>query len=287
MNCFAYHENKVRGTFDFPIELHHVSSRHPRYAMPFHWHMELEFIRILQGSLELSLDGKFLCLQEGDVALVNSGIIHGGIPHECVYQCLVFDFQHFVQTGPMLRSSSMTVMTQAVLFDTLYPAGSELSLLMGRVFEAAEKQSTGYEWTVTGLLYEWMGEVLRLKKYGADQTDRKLAKKVLQIKKTLQRIRLDYAATLTLEDLAMEAGLSPKYFCRMFRQVTGRTPVDYLNYYRIECAAEQLLTTCEPVTDIALSCGFNDLSYFVKQFRRYKGCSASIYRRQAQVQDEL
>ena len=112
-------------------------------------------------------------------------------------------------------------------------------------------------------------------------------KKCCKLKKTLQRIRLDYAATLTLEDLAMEAGLSPKYFCRMFRQVTGRTPVDYLNYYRIECAAEQLLTTCEPVTDIALSCGFNDLSYFVKQFRRYKGCSASIYRRQAQVQDEL
>ena len=79
---------------------------------------------------------------------------------------------------------------------------------------------------------------------------------------------------------AAEAGLAPKYLCRVFRQVTGRTPIDYLNYYRIECAAELLCTTTDSITDVALSCGFNDPSYFSRMFRRQKRVSAHVYRNQ-------
>lgn len=105
-------------------------------------------------------------------------------------------------------------------------------------------------------------------------------RRVLQMKNALRRIRNDYASELSLEDLAAEATLAPQYFCRVFRQVTGRTPIDYLNYYRIECAAEVLCATDDNVTDIALSCGFNDLSYFIKLFRRNKGISPGAYRKQ-------
>ena len=42
MRYLAFHERMVRGTFDFPIELYYVDALHPRYEMPFHWHMECE-----------------------------------------------------------------------------------------------------------------------------------------------------------------------------------------------------------------------------------------------------
>ena len=99
------------------------------------------------------------------------------------------------------------------------------------------------------------------------------------VKKVLQRIRADYSEPLTLDDLAGEAGLAPRYLCRLFRQVTGRTPIDYLNYYRIECAAELLCTTPDNVTDIALQCGFGDVSYFSRVFRHLKEQSPGEYRR--------
>ena len=97
-----------------------------------------------------------------------------------------------------------------------------------------------------------------------------------------QRVRLilDNKEHQTLDELAAEAGLAPKYLCRVFRQVTGRTPIDYLNYYRIECAAELLCTTTDSITDVALSCGFNDPSYFSRMFRRQKRVSAHVYRNQ-------
>ena len=88
------------------------------------------------------------------------------------------------------------------------------------------------------------------------------------------------AGALTLAELeAAEAALEPKYFCRVFRQITGRTPINYLNYYRVECAAELLCTTQGSITDIALECGFGDVSYFSRMFRRYKGQTPGQYRR--------
>ena len=45
MNFGEFQEKKSRGTFDFPIELHHVTKEHPRYQMPFHWHMDYSLIQ--------------------------------------------------------------------------------------------------------------------------------------------------------------------------------------------------------------------------------------------------
>ena len=84
---------------------------------------------------------------------------------------------------------------------------------------------------------------------------------------------------LTLGNLAEAADMSPKYFCRFFTEMTGKTPIEYLNYYRIECAAEQLLYTDDLVTDIALNCGYNDLSYFVKTFKKYKAQTPKQFRK--------
>ena len=51
-----YHEKVKRGTDDFPIEFYHVTSDHPQYHMPIHWHVEFEFIRVIQGNLFLTLN---------------------------------------------------------------------------------------------------------------------------------------------------------------------------------------------------------------------------------------
>ena len=149
------------------------------------------------------------------------------------------------------------------------------------LFENMEKEQPGYEFLTTGLLWQLIGIVLRHRLYAADSGEAPHPwRHADQMKSVLRRIRRDYAAPLTLDELAAEAGLAPKYLCRVFRQVTGRTPIDYLNYYRIECAAELLCTTTDSITDVALSCGFNDPSYFSRMFRRQKRVSAHVYRNQ-------
>lgn len=281
MQYISYHENKRRGKFDFPIELYYVDSSHPRYEMPLHWHLECELILILQGSFSLSLDGENIELSAGESAYIPSGAIHGGCPHGCIYECVVFDTERFFQDSIVCRERFNAFFNSDVHVQSRFAKDSDVGQLIDRLFTEMETEQPGYEFITTGLLWQFMGQVLQQHLYSAPSSENMhLARHAAQIKNALGRICKDYAKSLTLEELSAEADMAPKYFCRVFRQVTGRTPIDYLNYYRVEYAAELLCASQENVTEIALSCGFNDLSYFIRTFKRYKGVSAGTYRKQ-------
>jgi AraC-like DNA-binding protein len=86
------------------------------------------------------------------------------------------------------------------------------------------------------------------------------------------------AEELTLDDLAAQVGLSPFHFLRVFRNVLGVTPHQYLVRMRLRQAA-RLLTTDAPIVRIAYDVGFGDLSNFVRTFRRAAGVSPSAFRK--------
>ena len=106
---------------------------------------------------------------------------------------------------------------------------------------------------------------------------KKTKERFLQFKNVITLIENEYQNPLTLEDLSRASGMSPKYFCRFFHEMSNKTPIEYLNYYRIEIACEQLLATELSITEIALNCGFNDVSYFIKTFKKYKGLTPKKY----------
>ncbi len=58
MHDLDHNEDRPRGTYEFPFEFHHIDHTHPRYVMSYHWHVEYEIIRILEGSLTVTLDEK-------------------------------------------------------------------------------------------------------------------------------------------------------------------------------------------------------------------------------------
>lgn len=280
MRYLADHERAIRGTFDFPIELYYVDRNHPRYEMPFHWHMEHELILVLQGTLHLSVNGEVWDLNEGDCALISDGSIHGGTPEECIYECVVFDLDHFLPGASICGQRLNALINSGARLEGHYTAESTAANLVSALFQSMETEGHGYEFTTTGLLWQFLGELLTHTLYRAATPESvRETHRTQAIKQVLHRIRTDYATPLTLEDLAGEAGLDPRYFCRLFRQLIGRTPVDYLIYYRIECATELLCSTRDSITEIALSCGFGDVSYFSRVFRRLKNQTPGEYRR--------
>jgi AraC-like DNA-binding protein len=100
------------------------------------------------------------------------------------------------------------------------------------------------------------------------------------------------AEPVRLEDAARHAGLSPFHFLRVFARVTGVTPHQYLVRLRLRRAAKLLADETRPVTEVALDCGFADLSNFVRTFGRAAGVSPKRFRRAAKgerriLQDRL
>lgn len=88
-----------------------------------------------------------------------------------------------------------------------------------------------------------------------------------------------YQERITLEQLASSLHMNKNYFCKFFKQKVGKTPFSYLNEYRINQAAALLLTTDAPITEIAMNTGFDNMSYFIRQFKHCKGCTPSVFRK--------
>jgi AraC family transcriptional regulator len=90
------------------------------------------------------------------------------------------------------------------------------------------------------------------------------------------------SSTLTLAELAREAGLSAAYFSQRFKSATGTSPHQYLLRLRV-CKAKTLLDESEaPVIDIAAECRFQTQQHFARIFRRLTAKTPTDYRRERQ-----
>jgi AraC family transcriptional regulator len=96
--------------------------------------------------------------------------------------------------------------------------------------------------------------------------------------RVLDRMAYDLARRLTLDELAAEAGLSVRQFCRAFRASTGTSPHQYLLQQRI-ARAQRLIALGRPLAEVALECGFADQSQLTRVFARHVGLSPALYRR--------
>jgi AraC-like DNA-binding protein len=100
---------------------------------------------------------------------------------------------------------------------------------------------------------------------------------IVKLKKVLSYIRTSFSEPISLSDMAAICNMTPKYFCTFFKKMTKKSPVEYLTSYRIEKACRMLQSSDLSVTDIAFSCGFGDLSYFIKTFKKHTGQSPGKY----------
>lgn len=274
MKYLDYKEHREQGTFNFPIAFYHENSHSPRYYMPYHWHHHYEILRIISGAFHLTLDSDTRSYHEGDVIFITDGMLHGGSPddHTCVYDCIVFDLQILMKDNHICSKSIHEIMNHKITIDTLLSEDSSAILpTVDNLTSALSNRHTGYEFMTQGYLYQLLGIILEEHLYKENTQDLEEAGRLNSIKNVLAYISENYNNNINLDMLAKIAGMNPKYFCRYFRSMTERTPIDYLNYYRIECACEMLSAKNISVKEAAISCGFNDESYFIKTFHKYKG----------------
>ena len=132
MQIIDQNEDRPRGTYEFPFEFHHIDQQLIRsYVMSYHWHVEYEIIRILSGEFTVTLDEKSFIARKGDVIFIHSGILHSGIPVNCVYQCIVFDMNVFLKLNSVCADYIQKIVHQDILiYPPFYQPLSEYSAVL-------------------------------------------------------------------------------------------------------------------------------------------------------------
>ncbi|MCR5627063.1 MAG: AraC family transcriptional regulator [Lachnospiraceae bacterium] len=280
MKYIDYKEHRQQGTFNFPIAYYHQTPHSPRYYMPYHWHTEYELIQINDGEFHMTMDDNTESYKAGDVIFIPAGTIHGGTPSKCQYDCVVFDMSLLSKGANQNNLFISNILNHKVNVNTLISTDHrDIADTVTSLCNSLAERKPGYEYMVQGYLLQVMGLIMSNSAYSVPDSPVLATERLKAIKDVLDYISENYYNFISLDDLAGIAGMNPKYFCRYFKSVTERTPIDYLNYYRIESACEMLSTRDISIKEAAISCGFNDESYFIKTFHKYKGITPKQFTR--------
>lgn len=148
--------------------------------------------------------------------------------------------------------------------------GMEQEVLRPEPYSALQAQS---------LLLQLLILIWRLR-HQEQPPDETLVQPDAAIQEAVHYIQRCHRETVTLKSAAGIAHMSPAYFSKKFKDVTGFGFKEYLTNVRIQDSENLLLSTALPVTEIALACGFSDGNYFGDAFKKVKGISPNQFRKQ-------
>ena len=106
----------------------------------------------------------------------------------------------------------------------------------------------------------------------------------VMVARTLAYIRKNLGRELNRDEVARHVGISPGHFTRILKERTGRSFVEQLRESRIQAACELLVQSGASISEIAISCGFCDQSYFTHVFRDVRGMTPRQYRERERIQ---
>lgn len=280
MKYYTKRDDTKHKTKNFPLAYYHVDKTHPRYYLTHHWHHEFEIMHIISGEFELYIDRKTYNLKAGDFALISPGSVHSGNPNgdDCDYECAVFDLEAFLGSWKKDDKYISGLITHRFSLPEIYKSENGVpEAAMLNIMEVLRRQDEGFE-------LETLSSILKLiyllvkRGYLRESKENYTPSRIEPLNKAITYIEQNFNKIIKLDDIAAYCGISPSYFSEYFRKTTGFTPFDYINNYRVDCASEMLIYTKKTITEIAISCGFNDSSYFSKTFRAYKGRTPREYR---------
>lgn len=262
-------------------------SIYPDLSAPCHWHDDIEWIHIIHGKMCYYINGSRLVLNTNDSLMINSRQMHYGYAFEnqdCRFSCVLFHPSLFGNNPTLLKKYVTPVLENScpeyLHFCSEQENGKEISKILNEITDLKEHSPIGYEMEVIALMQRLWASLLQKEMLMPEQNNPAMQGDLRIQKDMVSFIYQHYHEKITLEEIACAGHVSRSKCCRIFKHYLQQTPIDFLNSYRLRVSCQLLCTTEQSVTEIALACGFNHLSYFSKNFYQVYGCTPREYRNQ-------
>jgi len=236
----------------------------------------------LSGILQLIVNGTEIQLQKGNIALISPGQLYSinsldsrEIEFISVHlrQSLILDL------AARLKLNSAG--SQVVFKSTFINRDSKISDCLRVLINEVEQHELGGQLVIESVIDQLAVYLLR-RHINVKRSDHLELSRVGVVDRRLRRaiefMHIHYGRELSLDEIAAQAYLSPFHFARLFKRITGVTPLSYLSHLRIERARELLATTDMSVIEISQRVGYASQSHFAKVFKAVTGLNPRDYR---------
>lgn len=256
---------------------------------PCHWHSEIELGIVIKGTAEFKIYGEderdTISLETGDGIYIAGGCLHSAAGIE---PCSIITEAVF--SGEMFNGSSFGILFNRYL-QTLSASGVKYISFRKGVTEdepalsAIKEMCVGPSNLPEDALYAMEAlckicRVLLARTQELGNTKPFINTAIdLRIKEMLSYIHAHFAEKITVADLLGSAGISRTECFKIFKDVLGQSPIEYLTQYRMSCACSLLTGSDYTVSEIAGLCGYENPSFFGKVFKTKYGMTPNLYRK--------
>lgn len=260
-----------------------VSDRSKQFATS-HWHEETEVVYVTSGCINITINHKTFIGNPGDIFIINSGEIHeiygSGTPLQ--YSAFVFDFDmlSFRKDDYAQQSFIEPVLKGRMQFFNGVKKSEKAFAMLQYINEINTQKNGCYMLCTKTALLQFLAFLIEENQMVLTQNPSSNDKNQQLLKSILAYINENFREKIPLAEIAKHFHMSHKYFCRFFKKSFNKTFVEYLNDVRIENAISLLHEKNISVTEAAISCGFDNMSYFTHTFKKKMGCTPSQYKKQ-------
>lgn len=151
--------------------------------------------------------------------------------------------------------------------------------LIGRLIYIFTENNTAKDYFANLVLQELIVRLMQTKARMVLTTNLQQLANTNRLAYAIKYVQENIHRNLTIRELADKACMSEPNFFRCFKQQYGITPVEYINQQRIQLSMRLLNNTAYSISDICFACGYNNLNYFLKVFKKATGDTPASYRK--------
>ena len=278
-------EYKNQGT---PYSLTRTITENGQPDILFHWHTDVEIIYVHEGSAQFHIDDHYFNSHKGDIVLIRPNALHSIHPIEqqrhymdainfhldlMGYSAMDHASIHYLQP---LYNGQLDFVHVIKPTDQAY---EEIHQCLLATMETGYCQKKYYEFQLKAQLNQLFYLLFENGYIISKELSAEGYRKEEKIRSIIDYINEHYQEELSIDQLSGICGYSPTHFMNFFKKHLGVSCIEYLIQFRLRKAAELLQHSTLSVLEISSQSGFNNLSNFNRQFKKYYQMTPSQYRR--------
>lgn len=263
---------------DLPIKLYRLNMRQDGNYLGMHSHVAVEVVEVKSGELQCHINNEVVQLCSGEIIFINSNTGHRLLSENAEISYMQIDLNFFTENADNNEFSRLCefVAQSKAKSHLLFHKNPEIKEILDKIHGRYYENQESSRWYLKAYIYELIA-FMYSQSFIVPPT--MSVKQIEKIKWIVGYIDANFRSPITLEEICAAVGYNKYGICHCFKSVTGATVFDYINFLRVRLAVEKLKQKENSILEIAADSGFSSPTYFNRVFKRFFGCSPSVYRK--------